>query len=204
MFEEIESEVLFGASGNSLAALKSGWSSPEPDFCWAIGLESLVVLPHPPAAIRYLLVLTVRPHLRRPTLNKQALIVAVNDLIVSTTEIFEDMSISCEIPLVAVALSDTLKIRLIHPNGASPRQVAGLPDDRELSVALERIALTCFGKLSDLLRATRQQCQQRQCPGGECGPGRGAGGHSGTHDVMFQAFCRFVPKALRIQSRLTL
>ena len=50
MFEEIESEVLFGASGNSLAALKSGWSSPEPEFCWAIGLESLVVLPHPPAA----------------------------------------------------------------------------------------------------------------------------------------------------------
>ena len=165
MFEEIESEVLFGASGNSLAALKSGWSSPEPEFCWAIGLESLVVLPPPPAAIRYQLVLTVRPHLRRPTLNKQVLIVAVNDLIVSSTEIFEDMSISCEIPLVAVALSDTLKIRLIHPNGASPRQVAGLPDDRELSVALERIALTCFGKLSDLSGQRSGSASKGNVPG---------------------------------------
>jgi len=170
VFEEIESEVLFGASSNSLAALRSGWSSAEPDFCWAIGLESLVVLPHPPAAIRYQLVLTVRPHLRRPTLNKQTLVVAVNDLIVSTTEIFEDMSISCEIPLVAVALSDTLKIRLIHPNGASPRQVAGLPDDRDLSVALERIALTCFGKLSDLSGQRSGSAGKNNVPGVNVAP----------------------------------
>jgi hypothetical protein len=147
MFEEIE--VLFGVDGNSLAAMKGGWSSPEPGFCWGIGLESLLVLPRPPSALRYQLVLTVRAHLHRPTLNKQVLIVAVNDLVVSVTEIFEDTTISCEIPQVAVALSDTLKIRLIHPNGAAPRDLGGLPDDRELSVAIERIALTCFGKLLD-------------------------------------------------------
>jgi len=148
MFEEIT--LSFGVGGNSGESTRTGWSNPEPDFCWTVGLESIVVMANPPSAVRYQLSLDVRPHLRQPRLLKQILIVAVNDLIVNVSEITDNMTITCEVPRLAIDLSDELTLRLLHPNAESPKDIVGIDDDRVLAIAVERIVLRCFGRLDEV------------------------------------------------------
>lgn len=138
--------VEFGLGGNGTDVAKRGWSEPEPEFRWMVGLDSTVVLPRPAAAAGYQLSLDVRPHIRPTRLPKQALIVAANDVIVGVFEIVRDMPVTCDVPPLAIELADELTLRLVHPNAESPRAVADIPDDRMLAVAVERIELRWFGK----------------------------------------------------------
>jgi hypothetical protein len=133
----------FGEGGNAGELIREGWSNPEPGFCWTVGLESTLSLPSPPIAARYTLFLTVRPHVRPEILPKQALIVAVNDVIVGVSELVENTEISCEVPRYALDMAKDLIVRLIHPHASAPSVVADIPDDRELAIAVEKIRLRC-------------------------------------------------------------
>jgi hypothetical protein len=143
----MDTEIVFefGTGGNGTELTKTGWSNPEPEFRWMVGFESIVMLPTPVSAARYQLSLDVRPHIRPHRLPKQALIIAVNDMIVSASEITHDTTITCEVPRLAVELANQLTVRLFHPNGESPRSLSDIDDERVLAVALERVVLRWFG-----------------------------------------------------------
>ena len=146
---DTEIAVEFGEGGNGTEMATTGWSNAERHFCWMIGLESVAVLPRPSSAARYQLSLDVRPHVRPPRLPKQALIIAVNDMIVSVSEITHDVSITCEVPRLAIDLADKLVVRLLHPNAKSPRAISDIDDERILSIAVERMVLRWFGALAN-------------------------------------------------------
>lgn len=57
---DAEIVVEFGLGGNGVEVTKTGWSNPEPNFCWMVGLESVALLPSPVPAARYQLALDVQ------------------------------------------------------------------------------------------------------------------------------------------------
>lgn len=140
-----ELTIEFGVGGNGVELTREGWSTPEPDICWMVGTESAVVFGRPMLGLaRYQIILTIRPHVRGSALPKQALIVAVNDVLIGVREVSKDETIEFEVPHYAFELNDVVRIRFIHPNYASPRQIAEVNDDRLLAVALERLVLKTF------------------------------------------------------------
>jgi hypothetical protein len=134
----------FGEDGNGSEFTRDGWSNPEPDLRWTTGMESVLVLPRPPDAARYAMWLTVQPHIRQPMLARQLLIVAVNDVIVSVSELTRSVAVECDVPRFAFELADEPTIRLIHPHAASPRQLADIADDRLLAVAVKQMGVRWY------------------------------------------------------------
>ena len=133
--------IAFGAGGNAPGLTRGGWSEPEEGFRWMVGLESFVELPRPPPAARYTLSLSLAPHIRPPQLMRQALIVAVNGVIVAVAEVDRAMTLECEVPHWAIALFEGVTLRLLHPHAAAPSELADVPDSRQLALAVERLVL---------------------------------------------------------------
>ena len=133
--------IEFGTGGNAPGLTRGGWSVPEPGFRWMVGLESFVELPRPPVAARYGLSLALIPHIRPPRLPKQSLIVAVNDVIVTVCEVERAMTVACDVPHWVIALFEAVTVRLVHPHAAAPSDIADLPDQRLLALAVERLVL---------------------------------------------------------------
>ncbi|MFP5248424.1 MAG: hypothetical protein ACLGP3_01195 [Acidobacteriota bacterium] len=132
----------FGTGGNAPGLTRGeGWSAPEANFRWMVGLESFLEVPRPAAAARYTLSLSVIPHIRPPLLLKQALIVAVNGVIVGVAEVDRPMTLTCEVPHWAIALFEGITLRLLHPNAAAPSDLIDDPDTRRLALAVERLVL---------------------------------------------------------------
>jgi hypothetical protein len=63
---DVESDVWFGADGNSAPYLTSGWSRPERDLTWSDGPESTIVIYPRIGNADYLVILRGRPYIRRP------------------------------------------------------------------------------------------------------------------------------------------
>jgi hypothetical protein len=138
---EVQMVVEFGEGGNGGELIRSGWSNAERGFRWMVGFESIMSLPRAQARGTYQLSFSVRPHVRPPRLPKQALIIAVNDVIVSVTELVRATTVECEVPWHAVELAEETTLRLIHPHAMSPHDIAELPDVRLLAVAAERLEI---------------------------------------------------------------
>lgn len=147
MEKDLNIEFRYGA--DNWPVIEDGWSPPEHNLQWMIGIESKLLLPRPPIAARYRLFLTVQPHVRAGVLPRQVLITAVNDVIIGVEELSKQDTIEYEVPRYALELADTVTLRFIHPNAASPRQIADIPDDRLLAVAAERLRLRSY-VLTDL------------------------------------------------------
>ena len=133
--------IEFASGGNAPGLTRGGWSDPEPRFRWMVGLESFVEVPRPPQAARYALTLNVVPHVRPPRLTKQALIVAVNGVIVGVAEVEHPATLTWEVPHWAIALFEGVTVRLLHPNAAAPSDLADSDDKRLLALAVERLEL---------------------------------------------------------------
>ncbi|MDA8248705.1 MAG: hypothetical protein M0Z28_05945 [Rhodospirillales bacterium] len=133
--------IEFGAGGNAPGLTRGGWSEPEARFRWMVGLESFVEVPRPPPAARYVLSLSVVPHVRPPRLPRQALIVAVNGVIVGVAEVERAFTLTWEVPHWAIALFEGVTLRLIHPNATAPAEVSEVADKRLLAGAVERLEL---------------------------------------------------------------
>ena len=133
--------IEFATGGNAPGLTRGGWSEPEAKFRWMTGLESFVEVPRPPAAARYELRLSVVPHVRPPALTRQALIVAVNGVIVCVAEVERATTLTAEVPHWAIDLFEGVTVRLLHPDAAAPSAFAEVKDDRKLALAMERLVL---------------------------------------------------------------
>ena len=133
--------IEFATGGNAPGLTRGGWSEPEAKFRWMTGLESFVEVPRPPPAARYELRLHVVPHVRPPALTRQALIVAVNGVIVCVAEVERATTLTAEVPSWAIHLFEGVTLRLLHPHAAAPSAFAEVADNRMLALALERLVL---------------------------------------------------------------
>jgi hypothetical protein len=139
--EQLRSEIIFGAGGNSEARLGFGWSAPENGFTWTIDDRSLVTLDVPGAADRYVLDMDVVPFQAPPTLPAQRLRVLVNGEPVHSFDAVPRGRVSCLVPGHLVAGRDAVEILLEHPDAARPADVLAEDDTRRLAVAFRFLSL---------------------------------------------------------------
>ena len=136
MAVECELTISFGTTGNSLAYLGGGWARSEPDFTWATGAESHIVLPRLQAADEYILTLDVVPFVHAPELPNQRLIVSVDDTVVGSSELSRPTLLGYRILTAMTSPPERVLITLQHPDAARPKDFGGNGDDRQLSFAL--------------------------------------------------------------------
>lgn len=132
--------IRFEAGGNSSAYCRAGWSTPEPTHTWATGPESVLELPEPSAAGRYLLVLELWPFVWQEQLPSQRLMVMVNDNLVGEFQISGPILIKCVVPWWLVQGRKRVAVTFRHPDAATPRAVKGVPDDRLNAFAFESVS----------------------------------------------------------------
>ena len=142
--------IKFGTAGNSLAFLGGGWARSEPEFTWAVGAESHLVLPRPVAADEYILTLDVVPFVHPPGLPTQRLIVSVNDEVVGSSTLTRPTLLGYRIPRSVVGSSERVLITLQHPDAARPKDFADTGDDRDLSFSLLEAKLYRVTETPDL------------------------------------------------------
>ena len=131
----------FGAAGNAGEYRLTGWAGAEPNHTWTIGPESRLGLPAPSGPGPYRMVIELGPFVSPPTLTVQRLQVLVNGCAVGDFFIREVGPIECRIPWQAVESATVLAIAFRHPDAARPREICGIPDDRPIALAFERLAV---------------------------------------------------------------
>jgi hypothetical protein len=136
-------DIVFGAEGNAVRYLDSGWSGPEAGYQWAVGERSAITLDVPGQADEYWLEMDVKPYLRPPLLATQRMDVIAGGRIVKTFKELPVGEIGCTIPGSLVAGKPKLEIVFNHPHAASPMLIAGEGDDRRLGVCFYRLSLVC-------------------------------------------------------------
>lgn len=138
----------FGASGNGREYRRGGWAEPEPRHTWTIGLESRLELPCPRLPGTYRLALRLGPFAWKEELPGQHLTVLVNDCEVGSFFVREVVGIECRVPWAAIARGDRVAVTFRHPDAATPRRVSGVPDDRKIALAFERLSFCRDGEVS--------------------------------------------------------
>jgi hypothetical protein len=133
--------INFSTAGNSLAYLRGGWARSEPEFSWAIGAESHLVLPRLDDAGDYVLTLDVVPFVHLPELPSQRLIVSVNDTVVGTTDLSRPTLLGYRIPAGLARRAERMLITLQHPGAARPKDFGDTGDDRSLAFSVSEAKL---------------------------------------------------------------
>ncbi len=128
----------FGTLGNSREYLGNGWALAEPDFTWAIGMESEIRVRELPRAGDLLLTLDVVPFVRPPELPSQRLIVSVNGLVLGSSVLRRPTLLGYRIPADALSASGGLAIVLQHPDAARPAEFEVSSDRRMLTFAVSQ------------------------------------------------------------------
>lgn len=126
-------------AGQPQIALGPGWSEPEQEQSWAVGKESWLYLEAPRAQRPCRLALRLWPHLRRPSLPHQRLLVEANRRLVAEAVVTGRRTVFGLIPPECLANRDMLGLRLIHPDCARPCDFpdSGNEDQRCLAIAYE-------------------------------------------------------------------
>ena len=141
MATELELTIGFGATGNSSGFLAGGWAPAEPAFAWAVGPESLVVVPNVVAADEYILTLDVIPFVHTPELPSQRMIVSVNDVVVGSSTLSRPSLLGYRIPATLVDETGRLSIVLLHPDAARPEDFEESADRRALAFSVSEARL---------------------------------------------------------------
>jgi hypothetical protein len=128
----------FCEDGDGLAALRFGWSPPEPRHHWMVGAESTLILPGLDARGDAVLRLRVTPHVHGALLTSQRLIVEVNGHRAGEFVIALEALLGCDIPASWLGRAGGDMLRLLHPDAVSPHDLAPeIGDKRRLAVSLE-------------------------------------------------------------------
>jgi hypothetical protein len=130
--------IVFGVPGNSADYRGDGWALPEPGFTWAIGMESHIRIPHPPAASDILLTLDVVPFVLPSELPSQRLIVSANGIVLGSCVLQRPTLLGYRIPASVVGAGGGLSIVLRHPDAARPSEFAATADRRMLAIAVSQ------------------------------------------------------------------
>jgi len=140
----------FGASGNSDAYCRDGWSEAEDSQRWSVGLCSRLEVPAPPRfGTTLTLAIDAEPFLLPLLFRSQRLEVLVNGILLHACVVEGPDVVSVTIPTggpiaeaIWGAVAGRWSIQFRHPDARSPSE-SGLADDRVLGLAFR--ALTVRG-----------------------------------------------------------
>jgi hypothetical protein len=141
MAAELELTIGFAANGNSLGYLGGGWARAEPEFTWATGSESHLMLVRSKGPGDYILTLDVIPFVCPPELATQRLTLTVNDTVVGTSLLDRPTLLGYRIPESLMRAGDRILITLLHLDAARPVDLAAGADDRLLAFSLSEARL---------------------------------------------------------------
>jgi hypothetical protein len=111
------------------------WSSGEGEFRWTEGRGGATVRFSVPTVGAGVLELDVQPYLQPGKLSKQILIVSMNGRVVDALGIERGGFATYEVPVPGDAVRSHNVLRLYLPDAASPAEVEGGADTRELGIA---------------------------------------------------------------------
>ncbi len=123
------------AGGPGLSTLVSGWSDPEPDFVWALGLRSRILVDVPAEHPSYLLVLSIKAVDQEQTVSFWAC-----GHFIQTSPAKDLSSVSILVPRELV-VDGRIDLTLAHHDGVKVSKAYGGDDQRVLSVAVSRLTL---------------------------------------------------------------
>ena len=142
MTADLELRIDFGATGNSLGYLGGGWSPAEPEFTWALGEESHILLQRGAEARGdCLLTLDVIPFVHPPEVPVQHLTVCVGDTVVGTSALRRPSLIGFHLREELVPAGEKVVITIRHPDAVRPNAIGASQDARQLSFAVREARL---------------------------------------------------------------
>jgi hypothetical protein len=153
MAVELELTIGFAANGNALAYLGGGWARAEPEFTWAIGAESHLMLPRGRGECDYVLTLDVVPFVNPPQLPTQRLVVSANDTVVGSCRLDRPALLGYHIPARLTRGTERVVITLLHPDAVRPIDLGVNADDRPLAVSVSEARLFRVVETADESRA---------------------------------------------------
>ena len=139
MAAQPELTIGFGVAGNSLPHLGGGWARAEPDFTWATGPESHLVLPRVQDSGALILTLDLIPFVHAPEIPDQRLIVSANGGVVGSVALSRPSLLGFRIPAELAERADRLLITLQHPDAARPADFLRGQDTRSLAFSLREL-----------------------------------------------------------------
>jgi hypothetical protein len=138
---ELELTIGFSVTGNSLGYLGGGWARAEPDFTWAVGGESHLILQRSKLPGDSVLTLDVIPFIHEPELPAQRLTVSVNDTVVGSSLIYRPSLLGYRIPADLMRRGERILVTLVHPDAARPVEFPDGTDDRNLAFSITEAKL---------------------------------------------------------------
>ena len=131
----------FSLGGNAGSAMVSGWSTPEREETWAIGVESRLSLPTPVVPATYVLVLKLRAQPLSGKPEGQRLGVSVNGIAVDEFLIGERATRACLLPWDILRGAAAVSIVFSTPDATKPADVGNGDDTRSLAFAFFSVRL---------------------------------------------------------------
>jgi hypothetical protein len=134
-------DLHFGIDGNASSMLGQGWSAAEDGFTWSIDGHSTVTIPHFGDADYFVLDMDVIPYMAGEALPVQILRVEINGQEAHSFNPLARGRVACVVDGGIIRGRDSIEVRLVHPNAASPLAISGQDDARNLAVAFHRLSL---------------------------------------------------------------
>ena len=119
---------------------RGGWSFPEGDGTWTVGLASDLLVPEPAEAPCYTLLLTVSPFLSG-AVTMQRMVVRVDGTKVGSFDVRHPQTLACEIPEATLRRNGAMRITFEQPDAMRPSDVVASDDQRLLGFMHRRLVL---------------------------------------------------------------
>jgi hypothetical protein len=128
-------QFTFGLAGNATPLLGNGWSFPEQNFAWTVGIRSRLRLPAPRMADMLVLELTVHGFCVPDRLPAQTLTVCADGVPLGSADVSEMVTLAFAVPPSATARG-FLDVTLLHPGAHAPAALGINDDERVLAIAV--------------------------------------------------------------------
>ena len=136
---ELELDIRFGIGGNGTMFQVTGWSFPEEEFTWSLGVEALLELPNLEKDREYIVLLEGAPFLHPPRLVEQVVRFGVAGQELFSFKTRQAFRRSFRVPATRHQRNGVV-LSLGFPAASSPA-AGGSSDQRVLAIAWKRIRL---------------------------------------------------------------
>jgi hypothetical protein len=138
---EVVQQYNFGEDGNGAEVTGPGWSMPEANFTWTEASDAIIDLPVPRIPGHYVLHIRCSPFLVEDIVLSQRVTILVNGRELRSLRLQDITVLDFDLPWLALADCDTLKIAFELPDAVRPCDVASGTDGRLLGIALQTLTL---------------------------------------------------------------
>jgi hypothetical protein len=133
----------FGANGSGHAFLGEGWSYPEPQTTWTLGLESTINIPYLEPDQDYALQFSAHPAGTEGGRAQRA-IFYVNGTVVGSLIVRADITLELLVPSAVFEGNNQATLAIALPDAISPAQLGGSTDQRLLALSFRRLTFRPF------------------------------------------------------------